>query len=241
MKMAMPKYLFGPAPPDRYDSATYSLALPMPIMSSQKPDFQRSPNLSPAFLVSNRRKLPRLQIRWMLFLCIVILTLGGKSFAGWPRAQMRVIGFQESDTANPRAAIISLVRNSELAGIQQSIRQLEFRFNSNTSHQYPWIFFNEEPFTQEFIDGTRNLTSGEAYYEIIPKEHWSIPKWIDEERFMSSLEYLGGIGVGKGWLVSYRRRLDENSFLQLCSVLIMKCRAYVSLELRLLLSAPKTA
>lgn len=50
--------------------------------------------------------------------------------------------------SRPRAALISLVRNSELQGIMQSMRQLEFRWNHK--YQYPWVFFNDEPFTPEF-------------------------------------------------------------------------------------------
>ncbi|PBP27351.1 WD domain-containing protein [Diplocarpon rosae] len=67
--------------------------------------------------------------------------------------------------------------------------------------RYPWIFFNDEPFTEDFKGATRNLTSAECYYEVVPKEHWSLPDWIDESRFMNSLEYLGTIGVGKGWMI----------------------------------------
>jgi alpha 1,2-mannosyltransferase len=48
----------------------------------------------------------------------------------------------------PRAALISLVRNTELEGIQQSMRQLEYRWNHK--YRYPWVFFNDEPFTEEF-------------------------------------------------------------------------------------------
>ena len=48
----------------------------------------------------------------------------------------------------PRAALISLVRNSELEGIMQSMRQLEYRWNRK--YNYPWVFFNEEPFSEEF-------------------------------------------------------------------------------------------
>ena len=48
----------------------------------------------------------------------------------------------------PRAALISLVRNSELAGIMQSMRQLEYQWNRK--YNYPWIFFNDEPFSDEF-------------------------------------------------------------------------------------------
>ena len=51
-------------------------------------------------------------------------------------------------STRPRAALISLVRNSELPGLMQSMRQLEYHWNRK--YQYPWIFFNEEPFTDEF-------------------------------------------------------------------------------------------
>ena len=51
-------------------------------------------------------------------------------------------------SAKPRAALISLVRNSELPGLMQSMRQLEFQWNRK--YNYPWIFFNDEPFSEEF-------------------------------------------------------------------------------------------
>ncbi|MCJ1321437.1 hypothetical protein MMC15_006782 [Xylographa vitiligo] len=102
----------------------------------------------------------------------------------------------------PRAALISLVRNSELPGLMQSMRQLEYHWNRK--YQYPWIFFNDEPFSDEFKQATQNLTSAKCYYEVVPNEHWSLPDWVDEGRFMNSLEYLGAIGVGKGWMISYR-------------------------------------
>ena len=53
-------------------------------------------------------------------------------------------------TANsqPRAALISLVRNSELEGMMQSMRSLELHWNRK--YRYPWIFFNDEPFSDEF-------------------------------------------------------------------------------------------
>lgn len=50
--------------------------------------------------------------------------------------------------ARPRAAIISLVRNEELEGIMQSMRQLEHRWNSR--YNYPWVFFNDKPFSDDF-------------------------------------------------------------------------------------------
>ena len=57
--------------------------------------------------------------------------------------------------SRPRAALISLVRNSELDGIVQSMRQLEYRWNRK--YQYPWVFFNDEPFSEEFKVGLFHL------------------------------------------------------------------------------------
>lgn len=51
----------------------------------------------------------------------------------------------------PKAAIISLVRNEELQGIMQSMRQLELRWN--WKYRYPWIFFSETGFSEEFKVG----------------------------------------------------------------------------------------
>jgi hypothetical protein len=59
---------------------------------------------------------------------------------GKPQAVMR--------HSRPKAAIISLVRNEELEGILQSMRQLELHWNRH--YNYPWIFFNEKPFSDEF-------------------------------------------------------------------------------------------
>lgn len=46
------------------------------------------------------------------------------------------------------AAILMLARNRELEGAKSSMRQLEETFNHK--YQYPWIFLNEEPFTDQF-------------------------------------------------------------------------------------------
>ena len=62
-----------------------------------------------------------------------------------PYLSIPALGHQN---AKPRAALISLVRNSELPGLIQSMRQLEFQWNRKYS--YPWIFFNDEPFSEEF-------------------------------------------------------------------------------------------
>lgn len=66
----------------------------------------------------------------------------------------------------PRAAIISLVRNEELDGILQSMQQLELHWNRRFG--YPWIFFNERPFSEEFKVST-------AWIRLITIPHSKLP------------------------------------------------------------------
>jgi alpha 1,2-mannosyltransferase len=46
------------------------------------------------------------------------------------------------------ATIVMLVRNAELEGALNSIRQLEDRFNRK--HGYPYVFLNDVAFTENF-------------------------------------------------------------------------------------------
>lgn len=111
-------------------------------------------------------------------------------------------------SSTPKAALISLVRNEELDGILQSMRQLEYRWNQH--YNYPWLFFSETPFTEEFKNKTSALTA-RASYHVIPSDHWLPPANISENRFFDSLDYLGLVGVGKGSLPSYRNMCRWNS------------------------------
>lgn len=46
------------------------------------------------------------------------------------------------------ATLLMLARNSDLAGAISSVSQMEDKFNKHCN--YPWVFLNEEPFTEEF-------------------------------------------------------------------------------------------
>ncbi|KAI3324355.1 glycolipid 2-alpha-mannosyltransferase-domain-containing protein [Xylariaceae sp. AK1471] len=111
----------------------------------------------------------------------------------------------------PKAAFIALVRNSEVQEMVYSMIQLEARFNSRVTHQYDWIFFNDEEFSEEFMSAVGNTTNSQCYFEIIPKEHWSVPSWIDTTRFDVGRQFMGSIGVGKAWLQSYHHMCRWNA------------------------------
>jgi hypothetical protein len=74
---------------------------------------------------------------------------------------------------NPRqnrsaATILSLVRNSELKGMIQSMKDLEATWNHKFN--YPWTFINDEPFTSEFKKKTQAETKAKCNY----REIWSL-------------------------------------------------------------------
>ena len=73
---------------------------------------------------------------------------------------------EEDDRARGKAAIIALVRNSELREMSQSMRELEETFNRK--FKYPWIFFNDEPFDDKFKRITSSLTDAKTQYGKIP-------------------------------------------------------------------------
>jgi hypothetical protein len=50
--------------------------------------------------------------------------------------------------ARANATLLMLARNTDLAGAISSVSQMEDKFNKHCN--YPWVFLNEEPFTEDF-------------------------------------------------------------------------------------------
>ncbi|OBZ72892.1 Glycolipid 2-alpha-mannosyltransferase 2 [Grifola frondosa] len=112
-------------------------------------------------------------------------------------------------TRRANAAILMLARNSEIDKAANSVRDLEDRFNSNFG--YPWIFLNEEPFTEEFKERIRNITSGPVEFGLIPSDHWFQPDWVDEEKATQGRDKLVSQNIIYGDSVSYRNMCRFNS------------------------------
>ncbi|TKX26784.1 glycolipid 2-alpha-mannosyltransferase [Elsinoe australis] len=113
----------------------------------------------------------------------------------------------KSDRIN--ATILSLVRNSELQDLTQSMKDLERTWNHKFN--YPWTFFNDEPFTEEFKRVTKSLTKAEVRYELIPREHWDAPPWINEDLFKESADILAEQDVQYAHMLSYHKMCRWNS------------------------------
>jgi len=84
------------------------------------------------------------------------------------------------DGPRMNATFVTLARNSDVWEIAKSIRQVEDRFNRR--YNYDWVFLNDKEFDDTFKKVTTSLVSGKTHYGLIPKEHWSFPDWIDQDK-----------------------------------------------------------
>lgn len=100
------------------------------------------------------------------------------------------------------ATFVTLARNSDVWEIARSIRQVEDRFNHR--YNYDWVFLNDQPFDDTFKKVTTALTSGNTKYGEIPKEHWSFPEFIDQEKAQKVREDMAARKIIYGDSVSYR-------------------------------------
>ncbi|KAG5956375.1 hypothetical protein E4U58_006637 [Claviceps cyperi] len=100
------------------------------------------------------------------------------------------------------ATFVTLARNSDVWDIARSIRQVEDRFNKR--YNYDWVFLNDKPFDDTFKTVTTSLVSGKTHYGEIPKEHWSFPEWIDQDKAKKVREDMAERKIIYGDSVSYR-------------------------------------
>ncbi|KAJ2745371.1 hypothetical protein GGI20_002216 [Coemansia sp. BCRC 34301] len=84
-----------------------------------------------------------------------------------------------------RAAMVALVRNSELDGIRATIRQVEDRFNREFG--YPYILLNDEEFTDEFKDKVQAMTKAKIQFGRLPESHWGLSPYVTEEKVQEAL------------------------------------------------------
>ncbi|KAH9050757.1 glycosyltransferase family 15 protein [Lactarius hengduanensis] len=87
------------------------------------------------------------------------------------------------------ATFVVLCRNSDLGDVLWSVQQMEDRFNRRFG--YPWVFLNDEPFTEEFQERVSALTDATVSFGTIPREHWVQPEWIDEDRAQEARRQMG--------------------------------------------------
>ncbi|VEU19425.1 DEKNAAC100567 [Brettanomyces naardenensis] len=111
---------------------------------------------------------------------------------------------EEAQKPRANAAFVVLARNSELDGVLSSIRSLERHFNQ--WFNYPWIFLNDEVFTDEFKDEVKAATSGKVRFGTVPAVRWHVPAENDDPLFFSeAIEEQGDRGIMYGSMPAYHR------------------------------------
>lgn len=149
-----------------------------------------------------------------------------------PPPLWRADGYAADNPDSPRinATLLALVRNEELDGMLISMRDLERTWNSKFN--YPWTFFNDVPFSEDFKRLTQMETNAKCNYgtavqldrfqrlhiltaflatELIAKEHWAVPSWINSDLFDESAKMLEEQEVQYGPMVSYHQMCRWNS------------------------------
>ncbi|KAJ3132879.1 alpha 1,2-mannosyltransferase 2.4.1 [Geranomyces variabilis] len=113
-------------------------------------------------------------------------------------------------TPRVKAAIVMLARNSDANGASDSIRQLQKRFNDR--FHYPYVFLNEREFDETFKTKMRAAAPrSELMFGLIPKEHWSYPPWIDQEKAAAARKDYGERRIIYGDSEPYRHMCRYNS------------------------------
>lgn len=133
-----------------------------------------------------------------------------------PTSPNTAAGLGQATIPGPRmnATFVTLARNSDLWEIARSIRQVEDRFNRKFN--YDWVFLNDKPFDDSFKKVTTALVSGKTHYGEIPKEHWSFPPHIDQDRARKVREDMAERKIIYGDSISYRHmcRFESGFFFQ---------------------------
>lgn len=110
---------------------------------------------------------------------------------------------QEPNISAPRenAVIVMLARNQEIDKALHSVVSLERRFNR--WFQYPYVFLNDEVWSDEFKSAIRAATHANTTFETIPESAWTFPTWIDMDKAQTSIKDQGDRGVLYAGLTSY--------------------------------------
>ncbi|KAI1172792.1 glycolipid 2-alpha-mannosyltransferase [Nemania sp. FL0916] len=124
---------------------------------------------------------------------------------------------QEPDVSAERenAAFVMLARNKERYKAKKTIQSIEEHFNK--WFNYPIVFLNDEPWEDRFIADLNRTAGGKGIFEVIPKEQWTFPTWLDQESAKKSIKKQGDAGTVHAGLEGYHHmcRFYSGKFYQL--------------------------
>ncbi|SCV05380.1 LANO_0H06216g1_1 [Lachancea nothofagi CBS 11611] len=111
---------------------------------------------------------------------------------------------QQAGYVPQNATFVMLTRNEELSGVLSTIHSIERHFNQ--WYQYPYVFINDESFTDEFVRQVKAATRAEIRFGVLSDLEWEFPPDVREKLvFKESIENQGDRGIMYGSLESYHK------------------------------------
>ncbi|OIR58723.1 MAG: alpha-1,2-mannosyltransferase [Amphiamblys sp. WSBS2006] len=141
---------------------------------------------------------------------------------------LAVWGRQEKKPERAKAVVFVLTRNCDLVPMVQTMRNFEKRFNSR--YRYPYLFLNDEEFTEEFKKTIRGETAALVEFGTVPEAEWSVPEWVDKKKLDESFKRKKKEGVMFGDKMSYHHMCRFNAGFFFNHPLIMKYDYYWRIE-----------
>lgn len=115
------------------------------------------------------------------------------------------VGCSIPDVEAPRAsaAFVVLARNSEVEGVVKSMNSLERHFNR--WYNYPWVFLNDEPFSEEFKLIVQKHTKAGVEFGLIEDSVWNFDPSTKKDEITAFIQSQGDREILYGNLESYHK------------------------------------
>ncbi|QLG72482.1 hypothetical protein HG535_0D01900 [Zygotorulaspora mrakii] len=102
------------------------------------------------------------------------------------------------------ATFVMLTRNEEMDEVLKTMQSIETHFNQ--WFQYPYVFLNNEPFTEEFKLRITSMTNAEVDFGMIEETDWEFPEDIrDTFAFKNAIQEQGDRGILYAHMESYHK------------------------------------
>ncbi|KAF7322988.1 Glycosyltransferase family 15 protein [Mycena chlorophos] len=141
---------------------------------------------------------------------------------------MHPAAYNAPPSGRANATFVFLARNSDIDGVAAAVQSVEDRFNRR--HGYPWVFLNDEYFTEQFMFRVRLLTDAPVFFGRIERDAWNQPDWIDEEKARKGRLKLMSQRIIYGGYVPYRNMCRFNSGFFFKHELLQQYRYYWRVE-----------
>lgn len=102
------------------------------------------------------------------------------------------------------ATFVMLTRNEELRDVLYTMDSIESHFNQ--WFQYPYVFLNDVPFTEEFQNKIKQKTKAKVEFGLINELDWDFPPHVKESPlFKEAMDDQGDRGIMYGPMESYHK------------------------------------